>query len=189
MLNMRHVMRGFTLIELMVGLIVIAILVSAGAPNLMIWIQNTQLRTAAETLSAGAQLAKAEAVRRNTNVFFRLNDGTATANVNSSWTVGCVTPVADLDGDGLADCPASIQTRSGTEGTSKAVVNADVATVSFNGLGRAANPMTVSITNPTGGTCQNVGGPMRCLDIRVSQGGQILMCNPAFQRNTNPQGC
>jgi len=177
---MRHNQRGFSLIELIVGMVVIAILVSAGAPNLMTWIQNTQLRTAAETLSAGVQLARAEAVRRNTSVFFSLS---GTANVDSSWTVGCTVPSG-------VDCPATIQSRAGTEGTSRAVVNANLASVTFTGLGRAsiAAPMAISITNPTGGTCQPTG-PMRCLDVRVSQGGQILMCNPAFQRSTNPQGC
>lgn len=201
MLTTRHDMRGFTMIELMIGVAVFAILVSVGAPSFMAWVQNTQLRTAAETISAGMQLAKAEAVRRNTNVQFVLTGAAYFRNgvnyIDSSWTVGCAIPVADLDGDGVADCPGTglapplldyIQKRSGTEGTSKADVTTNVNSVTFSGLGRATNAMNVSITNTTGGACQPAG-PMRCLDVRVSQGGQILMCNPALQRSTNPQGC
>lgn len=177
MLAMRHNMRGFSLIELMVGVVIIAILASVGAPNLMNWIQNTQLRTAAETLSSGVQLARAEAVRRNTSVTFTLSDA------SSGWTVGCTVPSG-------VDCPPTIQSRSGTEGTSKAVVGPIPASVTFSGLGRTTLPNALIFTvRPTNGTCQANGGPMRCLNVQISQGGQILMCNPAFNRINDPQGC
>ncbi len=174
--------RGFSLIELAVGLAILAFLVAMGAPSFMTWIQNAQLRTAAESISGGLQLARAEAVRRNTNVQFTLPGNDA------SWTLGCAVPVGDLNGDGLEDCPAVIQSRTGLEGTKNAVVGADIPTVTFNGLGRASNAMTVNVTNPTGGGCMAANGPMVCLNIVVATGGQIRMCNPALP-NTNPQGC
>jgi len=49
--------------------------------------------------------------------------------------------------------------------------------------------MTLNLTNSTGGTCMAAGGPMRCLNILVTTGGQVRMCNPNINRNTNPQGC
>jgi len=181
--------RGFSLIELMVGIIILGVITSIGAPSFMSWIQNTQLRTAAETLTGGLQLARAEAVRRNTSVQFSL------MGTDSTWTMGCVNWDAngdgtedDTDGDGIGDCPAVIQSRSGAEGTRNAVVATDNTTITFNGLGRATPAMTVNITNPTGGGCSVDGGPMRCLNIIVVTGGQIRMCNPAYP-NTNPQGC
>ncbi len=189
MLILRHNQSGFTLVELLIGIVIVAILVSAGAPSFMIWIQNSQIRTAAESISSGLQLARAEAVRRNANIQFAL---TGTANVDSTWTVGCATPVADLNLDGVADCPAVIQSRAGSEGTANAMVSANNADVTFNGLGRASNAtnnaLTINITNPTGGTCQVGNGPMRCLDVRVATGGQVRMCNPAIS-SSNPQGC
>jgi type IV fimbrial biogenesis protein FimT len=95
-----------------------------------------------------------------------------------------------LDGDGVSDCPAVIQSRAGTEGTRNVQVNpvGGVATVAFTGLGRAGNTLTLNITNPTGGACKSTGGEMRCLNIIVATGGQIRMCNPALA-STNPQGC
>jgi type IV fimbrial biogenesis protein FimT len=44
------------------------------------------------------------------------------------------------------------------------------------------------LTNPTGGTCASVAGPMTCMRIIVSVGGQIRMCNPNVASGT-PQGC
>ena len=175
--------QGFSLIELLVGIVIIAILASVGAPSLMTWIQNSQLRTASETILNGLQLARAEAVQRNTNVLFSLN---GVSNIDSSWTVCLPDPLNP------GTCSATtIQSRNGTEGTTYANINADVQTVGFNGLGRATNAMKIHVTPPVGGsTCQALGGPMRCLDIVVaSPGGQILMCNPAFHRSSNPQGC
>lgn len=175
---------GFTLIELLVAIAVFAILVSAGAPSFKSWVQNSQIRTAAESISSGLQLARAQAVRRNASVQFSL---TGTANVNSTWTVGCVVPVADLDGDGVDDCPAVIQSRSGTEGTTNAVISSTQASIRFFGTGRSNLPMTININNTTGGDC-SPAGPMRCLRVLVSTGGQVRMCNPALP-SSNPQGC
>lgn len=189
MLNPVNNSNGFSLIELLVGVIILAIIASAGAPNFLAWIQNSQIRTAAESISSGLQLARAEAVRRNANIYFSLN---GTANVDSSWRFGCVTPVADLDADGVADCPTIIQSRSGSEGTDNAQVASNSATVTFNGLGRSSNStnstLIINITNPTGGECLQNNGEMRCLNVMVALGGQIRMCNPALS-GSNPQGC
>ncbi len=187
MLVAKHNLRGFSLIELLVGMLILAILASAGAPSFMTWIQNSQLRSAAETISGGLQLARAEAVRRNTSVQFSL------MGTDSTWTLGCVNwdadgnGVEDVDVFGIAVCPAVIQSRSGLEGTRNAVVAVDNTPVTFNGMGRANTVMTVNVTNTTGGACAPAG-PMRCLNILVTTGGQIRMCNPALP-NTNPQGC
>lgn len=177
MLTTRNNQRGFSLIELIVGVMLIGILAAVGVPSFMTWTQNAQLRTAAETISNGLQLSRAEAVRRNAPIQFSL---TGTSAVDSTWTVGCAASTAT--------CPAIIQARSGVEGTRNAVVNADVAAVSFNGLGRASSAMTINVTNPTGGNCMAANGPMRCLNVLVSTGGSVRMCNPALP-SSNPQGC
>lgn len=181
MLIARSVQRGFTLIELMIGVVILAILFSVGAPSFRVWVQNSQIRTAAESISSGLQLARAEAVRRNAIITFEL---AGTANVDSSWTMGCAASAVG--------CPAVIQSHTGSEGTPNARISANNAEVSFNGLGRASTAtgtaLIINITNPTGGDCQVANGPMRCMDVRVATGGQIRMCNPAMS-SSNPQGC
>lgn len=186
--------RGVSLIELMIAMVLVGILLAAGIPAFSTWIQNTRIRTTAESIQNGLQLARAEAVRRNVLVRFSRGGGTS-----SDWTVGCTTAVGDLDGDGAADCPAVIQARSASEGSTNVNVSATQNVVVFNGLGRAnTNPSTIppppvitaiEITYPSGGACALSAGPMRCLRIVVSSGGQVRMCDPAVSSTTDPRVC
>lgn len=190
---------GVSLIELMIGLAIIAILLSAGLPAFTLWIQNTQNRTAAESVLAALQLARAEAVRRNTEVRFDLTDGTGVV----AWNVGCVTVTAD--------CPATIQSRASGEGGDNARAGIDTAVpptpipsnfysaaiasgtglpagVTFNGMGRmptanvGADITRIDITNA-------VESSARRLVLIIGIGGQIRMCDPALPLASNPQGC
>ena len=58
--------------ELLIGIAIIGILLALAAPNFAVWIQNSKIRTAAESIQNGLQLARAEAVRRNAQVRFQL---------------------------------------------------------------------------------------------------------------------
>lgn len=185
MLAWRTVQLGAGLVEILISFAIIAIVFVMAVPSFSSWIQGSQIRTAAEAIQNGLQLARGDAVRRNTRVQFVLG-------TTSSWTVGCATPVADLDGDGLADCPATIQSRPAAEGSSNAVVTAPQTTVTFTGLGRVtpvpAGSIAFDISNPSGGACAAAAGPMRCLRVEVSSAGQIRMCDPALA-GTDPRGC
>lgn len=177
---------GFTLIELMVGLAIIALALSLGIPSMSTWLQSNQIRNAAESIQNGLQLTKAEAVRRNTGVQFTLSSLTATGAAD--WSVTCVTPSADCPGAGMTE--TEIQKYSALEGAPAARVSAPQATIVFTGMGRvspAAN-IAIDITNPNAGTCAASGGNMRCLRVVVSAGGHIRMCDPALP-SSNPRGC
>ncbi|RJG00085.1 GspH/FimT family pseudopilin [Noviherbaspirillum saxi] len=191
MLKTVDMQRGVSLIEIMIGLAIVAMLFAAAAPNYATFIQNSQVRNAADALQTGLGYAKAEAVRRNTFVQLVLG-------ADYSWTVGCQTPVVDPDADdGMElDCPATIQTRSANDGSRNAVITptpAAPSTIVFNGLGRttlAANA-SYDITNPSGGTCAAAGGKIRCLSVVVTTAGQVRMCDPALtiSKPTDPQAC
>lgn len=201
MLNTRHSQQGFTMIELMVGVIVIGILAAVGAPSLRSWVQNAQIRTTAEAIQNGLQLARAGAVHRNGLVRFQLTDNLTSAcalsTTSSNWVVSqddatdpaiaatrCATTASDTTP------PRIIQTRSSAEGSSNAVVAAGQSSFIFNGLGRTTNvaaTVTITISNTIGGSC-TPAGPMRCLNVIVTTGGQIRMCDPA-KASTDPQGC
>ncbi|HYD35894.1 MAG TPA: GspH/FimT family pseudopilin [Methylophilaceae bacterium] len=169
--------KGFTLIELLVAIVIIAILASIGVPEFRTFLLNTQIKTASEAINNGLQLARGEAVRRNTPVQFNLGAGTG-------WTVGCEIPIADADGDDVDECPAVIQSRSAGEGSASAIVTTEPAgatTVTFNGLGRviANDDGTPSITR------FNIDMPSSLLDAERSKdmsiltaGGSIRMCDP-----------
>ncbi|TNF61933.1 MAG: prepilin-type N-terminal cleavage/methylation domain-containing protein, partial [Burkholderiales bacterium] len=59
---------GFTLIELMVTITVLAVLLGVGVPSFQATIQGNRITTAANDLVAALQYARSEAVRRGVNV-------------------------------------------------------------------------------------------------------------------------
>lgn len=68
---MRHLTRrphGMTLIELMVGLAVVALLLAQAAPYFGDYLANSRLREAGSTLHAEALFAQSEAIKRNGTV-------------------------------------------------------------------------------------------------------------------------
>jgi type IV fimbrial biogenesis protein FimT len=58
---------GFTVVELLVVLAVLAIFFAIGVPNFMSWIPKYRLKSAARDLYSNMQLAKMTAVKSNTN--------------------------------------------------------------------------------------------------------------------------
>ncbi len=191
-----HLQRGMTLVEFMIGLVIVAVLLSMGAPSFIEWIQNGQIRNSAEAIQNGLQLARAEAVRRNTTVRFQLassvGDDCALSTSGGSWVVSLDDPTgACASAPSDTPAPRIIQVRPAAEGSANAVVAAGQATFIFNGLGRLTpvpvGNVDIDISNPVGGSCQPVGA-MRCLRVRVSPGGQLRMCDPT-RGSTDPQGC
>jgi type IV fimbrial biogenesis protein FimT len=176
---MRIRVAGFSMVEALVAITIVAILFAVALPSFQSMLQGIQVKTAAEALNNGMQLAKAEAVRRNTNVTFTLGTGTA-------WTVGCAIPIADSNADGVDECPATIQSRPNevnSQNVAVAVTPAGATTVTFSGLGRAvttANPITQLGVTAT--------GTNRSLQIMIS-GGRIRMCDPTIVSSENARKC
>jgi type IV fimbrial biogenesis protein FimT len=81
---------GFTLIELMVTIAVVAILLGVAVPAFTSSQLSTQLRTSTNNLIAGAHLARSEAIKRNTIVRLCVSADGATCgsgNWNQGWIV------------------------------------------------------------------------------------------------------
>jgi len=71
MLSNRMRQSGVTLIELLVAISIVATLMFLALPNMATWLNNSQIRTTAETLLAGINVARTEALRRNAVVRFQ----------------------------------------------------------------------------------------------------------------------
>lgn len=194
MLSMKlAAMRGVTLIEMMIAIAVVALLMAFALPGYQTWLQNTQVRTAAESIQNGLQLARTEAVRRNAPVEFLLTDiapiaanvNTATASGTENWMVRA----------GTAGAYEFIQGRSKAEGSRNATITfAGAASnlVTFNALGRVTPVPAGAITldaSSASGTCESAGGTIRCLRVVVTSGGQIRMCDPKLTLTVSPQAC
>jgi type IV fimbrial biogenesis protein FimT len=187
--------RGFTMVELLVGITLLAVLLALGAPAMGTYLQNSKLASATASYYAGMQTARAEAIRRNVLTQFVLTDTAITtldlANTAApvtggrNWIVraasapGSFLPVieakAGVEGEASSGAPA-IQ----VAGAASAPAVFD-GTIPFNGFGGTADGSTYSIdiTNPAIGTCVAAGGNVRCRRITVSPGGQIAACDPA----------
>jgi type IV fimbrial biogenesis protein FimT len=203
MLRRRRPQRGVTLIELMVGLTVLAIFLMYAGPSFATWMNNSRIRNTADALVAGLQYAKAEAVSRNARVRFQfvttLDAACAPSASGRNWVVN-LDPANDPDAvAGNCDAapsdtaaPRILQARPAADGSGVTSVDSPVSTLVFNGLGRItpvpAGQVTIDITNPAAGTCALDGGDLNCLRVVVSPAGQVRMCNPKFA-NTDPQGC
>lgn len=209
MLIAKSAQRGVTLVELIVVMAIVAMLAVMSAPTFTGWMLNARIRTTAEAIQSGIQLAKAEAVARNARVRFQLTsslDNTCVVSPTGlNWVVNMDPNANAAEVEGLCDAapmieiagaapvaPFILQTRPAAAGSGNSQVAATAATVVFNGLGRPvpapAGNITIAVTNPAAGTCTSVGGEVTCLSIVVTPAGQIRMCNPAFPAN-DPQGC
>ncbi|SDH10190.1 GspH/FimT family pseudopilin [Propionivibrio dicarboxylicus] len=170
---------GFTLVELMITVAVIAILVSVGMPSYNDWILKLEVRNAAEAALHGLQLARSEAIKRNATVTLTLNGG-------NGWAIT----------DALG---AAIQSRPSGEGSRSASItvtqpaSALPYSIAFNGLGRMAAgapgvPVVLSAVDSVGVDCTG-SGPRNCFRVEISVGGLIRMCDPAPSMSGTPQGC
>ena len=72
LLMRRAAQSGISLIEIMVAVAIIGVMFALGMPAYSTWIQNTQIRTAAEAVMNGLQTAKNEAIQRNVTVQLQL---------------------------------------------------------------------------------------------------------------------
>lgn len=155
---------GFTLVEMIIAIAIFALLIMAALPEFRVWIQNTQIRTAGEGILNGLQLARNEAVRRNTNMELEI------VGV-SGWNAK------------VANTGEIIQSRASGEGSGSAVViiKPDGATkATFNGLGRQVpnGDGSDSITEIKIDSNAIDAAATRELCIIVGNSGVVRLCDP-----------
>jgi len=173
--------RGFTLVELVVVLAVMALLLFVGVPSFGEFMQNQQVRVAGDAILNGLQVARAEAMRRNLSVQVAVNVPA------TGWTVS----------ESASGAP--IQSRTHEEGSRNAIVGTTpggATTVTFTPLGGVTsnadgslpvNQFDINFDKP-GAVCQTPTSPVgvRCLRILVSGGGSTRMCEPGERVFTPP---
>jgi type IV fimbrial biogenesis protein FimT len=172
---------GFTIIELALAITILAIVIALGVPSIAEWIQNSQIRTAAEGIKNGLQLARDTAVRNNAPYEFVLSSPGATGG--TGWQVkaaiGGNVPYRKPNGEGSANAVVTTTPPTAT-------------TVTFSGLGRRlsanadATPVLtkVDIDSATLPVAQS-----RDLSITIGAGGEIRMCDPNVTDTGDPRKC
>jgi type IV fimbrial biogenesis protein FimT len=188
--------RGMTVVEVIIAVAIVGILLALAAPSMNTWIQNLQLRNAAESILGGAKRARYEAVSRNTTVAFELQDANSTA-----WHV-CLFDVVNQTCKAAAP---DIASKGASEGSPNARVGVELvftnfnvpldagdqvpSLVAFDPFGRVspsspANITRIDVRNPTLSASDE-----RRMSIFIGTGGEVRMCDPQLSLATNPQGC
>jgi type IV fimbrial biogenesis protein FimT len=182
--------RGFTLIELMTGIAILALLFLLGMPSFITFLRNSEIRSTSESLINGLRTASARAAQLNCHVAFTLTD------TAGSWQIRPMT--CDVDTDCTSFAPGNpIQQFAAQETRSSALVTVTPggqSSVCFTGLGRVLT---------TGGHIQQLdiaaatagegGRPLRIIvdDPAPPAGGPrgMRMCDPALSALTDPRAC
>lgn len=145
--------RGLTLIELMIGLAIMAVLVAAAGPFMGDLVANSRLREAGNLLFSETLAAQSEAIKRNTTV--------------RVTTTGALVQVIDMSNPAS---PVVLRERTLPGGATAASGSFD-----FGSEGRPApfgTAVSVNLSSTTG-TCS---ADLRCPGLRVDAGGAARLC-------------
>ncbi len=202
MLNAPTPQRGVTLIELVVVFVVMGLLVVAAGPSISAWISNTYVRNTAQSIYAGLNRARAEAVRTNRSVRFSLvgspldptvlDNNCVLSSAGASWVVSLADPTTKCAADpDPVVAPMIIDKAARGSGALRVTVAAvdkdGVAanTVTFNSFGRVSDvaPIaTIAVDNDV------LSGDYRRLQVLVGAGGVIRVCD-VNAGATDPRKC
>lgn len=172
---------GFTLIELMVVLVVLAILLSVGAPSFTNLVRNNRLVSVVYDLRGALGTARSEALAQRAFVTFcSSNDG---ASCGGSWDDGYIAFV-DFDGDGTID--------TGGTGPDDNLVLANVSGVSDISIALNATDASGHLRFEPQGTALSTNGTFIVCDQRgASEASGLFLSNAGSARSledTNGDG-
>lgn len=164
-----HIYRGFTLVELMITIAVLSIVIMLAAPSINIFLVNSQIRTSLDAVTAGISQARAEAVKRNAPVEFRLASAT-----DLSWSVVSIVENKTLQ---------SYAQRSGTKAANLITLEPTKSDkIRFDGLGRVVKAGAAadeeSLTRIDISSDRITGDDLRPLRVLIGASGNVRTCDP-----------
>jgi len=151
--------RGFTLVELMVTIAILAIFAAVAVPQFNTFIDKQRLVGGVDSVVDQLQFARTEAVKRSGNTVVTITDGAA-------WFVGTSTGAAACAN--AADCLRSVSSQT-CRTCSMASTSAGTITYTRRGLPTPAAAVTIVMQSGLG----------RQVQITVSPLGMVSTCTPA----------
>lgn len=157
--------RGFTLIEVLITIAVLAILVSIAAPSFFETIERRKLEGAAEELYSYLQFARSESIKRATDVRVHFTNTSGTA-----WCYGLSVGIA---------CNCTVANSCAIDGVSKMVNQDNHPGITMNG---STQPFSGSFAfDNRRGTITGGGGGVTFVNsyairVKVSGLGRIKIC-------------
>ncbi len=202
MLN--HPQRGLTLIELIISLALVGTMITLAIPAVGNWSDNNRMKATADALLSGLNLAKMEAVRRNTRAKLVLTDNATATGKGADWEICVANNLGSFAGNqgqvwvgtevgtatqvGISTATAQNYNTpltagaglagypAGCTGTTAADTNPNVT---FDAMGRIAANTVISSVTRIDILNARPDNANRRLVIRINPQGQIKLCNPA----------
>lgn len=200
-----HRQAGISIVEIAVSLAVLSLALGLVVPSASVWMANARIRSSAESLLAGLQQARNEAVRRNRDVSFWLVSEPTTGQIDAtcalasssrSWVVSGTSPAGLCESEPSVSVAPMLVTKA-AGGHSGAGINASgtdaalnaATNVRFNGFGQMAGTVggeaplaQIDIDNGV------TGNDFRPLRIQI-RGSQIRLCEPRVSAVDDPRRC
>jgi len=190
---------GFTLIELMIAIVIVAVLLAIAMPSFRTFLLNAQIRSASESMHAGLNLARTESLKRNARVSMWLVNGISAAcartATGTSWVVSVDNPASACNAiSSFTASPRLVQSRAGSDGSGSVSVTA------VNAGGTAASCITFNGFGGVEPTCTGGDAPIASIRFASSDastrtlqvsivGGSVRTCNPAITDPNDPAIC
>jgi type IV fimbrial biogenesis protein FimT len=169
-------MRGFTLIELAITVVVLSVLMALAAPLFTGVINDNRLTSNANEIVAGIQIARSEAIRRNVRTIFCGSDNGTTCAATTPWRGWLV--FADANGNNIAEAGEIVRTStisapvlvrgSANVIAQEIVFRADGLAYASNNLLNANIRVCLPVTNPN----------LHIRDVNITAGGRVAVRPP-----------
>jgi prepilin-type N-terminal cleavage/methylation domain-containing protein len=144
--------KGFTLLELLITVTILAIIMTFGVPNLFGYLDRKRVEGAAHTFLSNVQFARAESIKQNKNVYIELD--------SAAWCYGIT------DSASAATCDCSVGTGCTLDG-----VNYLIDSSSYPDVGLVTSMAGTTISfDPIRGTM----GPSGSLYFSNADGSMAL---------------
>ena len=168
---------GFTLVEMMFTLVVLAVLMALAAPSLTNLVRDQRIKTVTGDLYAAMAFARSEAIKRNVYVAVCSHNGASGCQNSSDWALGWIVYL-DADGNGFPGAASDILKVQ--DPLTDITLTGTATNVSYQGDGRLRVLPTPFVASMAG----NDSITVRC--VRLDLGGR-----PNIQVDTNKSvaGC
>jgi len=188
---------GFTLVELLVCVAIMAMLMAAGIPTMAKWMSSSRALSAAEFYADGLKMARSEAVKRN--AVSRLSLTANATNGQYDWQVDICVPTPAVQcrsdsgswstatsaaaGDGVADFRSVLRSASSLPRTNLVALTlapAGADEVYFTPVGWVDATIAPSLNQITIAPGSGREGDFPTTAVKLTLAGAVFKCDPTI---------
>ena len=216
MLTGKSSVRGFSMVEVMVSIAILAILAAIAVPSYIGYIQSLAVRNVGEALLAATQKTRGEAIRSNNTAILQivssLDSSCAADSGGQFWVVshcaadgfcGAEVDKSQAIPDAGCDGAPIILAKGSFAGQGNVQTDISNPVLCYSSLGRinpgasncpadALEPeaagVAINITH-TQDSCSDAGGKVRCLRMNIGMAGEPRLCDPSISASDDPRRC